>query len=330
MVVLDLKSQRILVTGSAGFIGSHVLAELVQLGYRCLGIDNYNDYYSPNLKEERIEKLSLNDILQSVDLSDYDQTLKVFEVFAPEIVIHLAAQPGVRYSRINPDSYLRNNVISFENVLAASKAMSVSRVIYASSSSVYGPTDKTTFVEANRGGAVKNLYALTKRFNEDRISLEEDIESVGLRFFSVYGPWGRPDMAYFRMIGSALGLWRFDRLGSGEQLRDYTYISDVVDLVVSMVSLTQVPRVLNVGGGQPFSLNQMQVLVEEFFGRPSTINSLNRDESEAMVTRADTKLIESLGLPVPKVDFATGIVQVCNWAKSIPTEKYSQWILSSK
>lgn len=325
-----MKSKRILVTGSAGFIGSHVLAELVQLGYQCLGLDNYNDYYTPNLKKERIEKFSLREVLKSVDLSDCNQTLKAFEDFAPEVVIHLAAQPGVRYSRISPNSYIQNNVIAFENVIAASKAINVHRVIYASSSSVYGPTDEATFVEGNRGGAVKNLYALTKRFNEDRISLEKGLESVGLRFFSVYGPWGRPDMAYFRMIGSVLGLWRFDRLGSGEQLRDYTYISDVVDLVVSMVSLTQVPRVLNVGGGQPFSLNQMQVFVEQYFGRPSTINSLSRDESEAMETRADTKLIESLGLPVPKVDFATGIVQVCNWAKSIPTEKYSQWILSSK
>jgi len=330
MESLKLKSAKVLVTGAAGFVGSHTLSRLKSLGVDCMGLDNFNDYYSPKLKVARLRNLDLENSVRNIDLLNQEELSKFFRDFKPQIVVHLAAQPGVRYSQINPKSYITNNVVAFENIVESCKEFNVQRFVYASSSSVYGQEAGSSYAEHNRGGSVKNLYALSKRFNEDRVAFEQSFESTGLRFFSIYGPWGRPDMAYLRIIGSVLGLWRFKRLGDGEQLRDYTYISDVVDTIVSILDLDKLPKVINVGGGQPFSLNRMNNLVEEYFGRTSQIEVAKRDETEALITRASTELLSQLGLPVPKVNFETGILEVCEWAKSVSTNEFSEWLNSSK
>jgi UDP-glucuronate 4-epimerase len=327
---LKLNFERVLVTGAAGFVGSHTLSRLTKEGVECLGVDNFNDYYSPALKRARIKNFSIEERVRNLDLSDQESLSNLFESFRPQVVIHLAAQPGVRYSQINPNSYITNNVVAFESVIQSCRAFDVDRLLYASSSSVYGQEAGTSYIEENRGGPVKNLYALSKRFNEDRIALEQAFESVGLRFFSIYGPWGRPDMAYFRLIGSVLGLWRFKRLGDGEQLRDYTYVSDVVDAIWAILHLDQLPKVINIGGGQPFSLNKMNSLVEEYFGKASEIETAKKDETEALITRASTQLLEDLGLPIPKVNFESGISHVCDWAKRIPSDEFSEWLRSSE
>jgi len=325
-----LQSVKILITGAAGFVGSHTLNRLKTLGHDCIGIDNFSDYYSPKLKLARVEHFELQDFVRNIDLLNQEELSNFFRKFDPQIVIHLAAQPGVRYAQINPKSYITNNVVAFENVIESCKESKVKRLLYASSSSIYGQNAGTSYVEFNRGESVKNLYALSKRFNEDRVAFEKSFESVGLRFFSIYGPWGRPDMAYFRLIGSVLGLWRFKKLGDGEQLRDYTYISDVVDAIIGILNLDELPKVINIGGGQPFSLNKMNELVQEYFGKTSQIDNAQKDETEALITRASTELLSQLGVPIPKINFEVGISQVCNWAKNVPASEFSEWLTSSK
>ena len=325
-----MKSAKVLVTGAAGFVGSHTLNRLKILGIDCIGLDNFNDYYSPNLKLARLKSFELEDLVHKIDLLNQEELSRFFTKINPQIVIHLAAQPGVRYAQINPKSYITNNIQAFENIVESCRVSNVSRLLYASSSSVYGQDAGNIYDEFNRGGTVKNLYALSKRFNEDRVAFEKSFESVGLRFFSIYGPWGRPDMAYFRLIGSVLGLWRFKKLGDGEQLRDYTYISDVVDTIIRILDLEELPKVINIGGGQPFSLNKMNELVEGYFGRASQFDVAQKDDSEALVTRASTDLLTQLDLPVPKVNFEVGISQVCEWAKSVSASEFSEWLSSSK
>jgi UDP-glucuronate 4-epimerase len=320
----------VLVTGAAGFIGAHVLQRLKIDNHQCIGIDNFSNYYSPNLKEQRAKNLGVDDVIEILDLTSRFELIDFFKRNNPDVVIHLAAQPGVRYSKVDANSYIQSNIIATENIIEGCRQAKVNKLIYASSSSVYGSEITETFEENYRGNNVKNLYALTKRFNEDRIALEESFESIGLRFFSVYGPWGRPDMAYFRLIGSVLGLRSFTMFGNGEQLRDYTYISDVVDSIVAIMKRNQLPKVINIGGGQPFSLNKMNTLVEQYFGKRTEIDVAKKDETEALMTRASTNLLSKLELPVPKVNFEFGIAQVCDWAKSIPVEEFSEWLSSSK
>lgn len=321
---------RILITGAAGFVGAHLSDFFLKEGFDCLCIDSMNDYYSPDLKESRIHAFNLGSVFQKIDLTSYDQVALIFSGFKPEIVIHLAAQPGVRYARKNPNSYIQNNIIAFENVLENVKRFETKRFLYASSSSVYGDSAPIPFQETQRGGLVRNLYALTKRFNEDRVATEDGLQSTAMRFFSVYGNWGRPDMAYFRVMGSALDLWQFNQLGDGEQLRDYTHVSDVVKVIGALVQKEEIPKVINIGGGQPVSLNYMRTFVEKAVGRDSNLKVTPKDESEALLTQASTSLLEALDLPIPQVKFDEGMKEFCEWAISVPREKYSTWLDSSK
>lgn len=324
-------NKRVLVTGAAGFIGAHLMSRLVSSNFEVIGIDNFSDYYSKKLKISRINSFGIGNFIRDVNLIDFGKISEVFEAFQPTDLIHLAAQPGVRYSRVNPNSYIVNNIVAFENLINACTLFHVPRLLYASSSSVYGKTSNKAFIESDRGGEVKNLYALSKRFNEDRAVLElPAIESVGMRFFSVYGPWGRPDMAYFRVIGSALGLWEFRQLGDGEQKRDYTYVDDVIDTLLGLISSPKLPQFINIGGGQPISLNEMKIQVDSYFGSKIDVIKKEKDESEAYLTSADTNLMEKLRLPVPKTTVAEGLEKVCNWALTVDRDEYLMWLESSK
>lgn len=320
---------RVLITGAAGFIGSHVLLKLSSK-HEVKGCDNFNDYYSASLKKERIENFKLNHYIENVDLVDESKTLNFFEEFKPEVVIHLAAQPGVRYSKIDPSSYIQNNIVATENVLRAASIAEAGRLVYASSSSVYGSEITENFKESNRGNEVRNLYALSKRFNEDRMLLQNKIETVGLRFFSVYGPWGRPDMAYFRIIGSVLGIKKFSQIGDGNQRRDYTYLDDVINSIEALMYIQSAPKVINIGGGQPVSLNEMKREVEMFFGQSVSFDETIRDDTEALATQASTKLLVDSGIPIPSIDFKSGIRRVCEWASQVDKNKYRNWLESSK
>jgi UDP-glucuronate 4-epimerase len=324
-------NKRILVTGAAGFIGSNLVKRLSNASIECIGIDNFDDYYSKDLKLRRMAAFEIGKLISDINLNDLEKFNKVLQEFNPTDIVHLAAQPGVRYSGINPNSYIVNNIFAFENIISACKSFQIPRLFYASSSSVYGIRNNNAFLESDRGGEVKNLYALSKRFNEDRAILElPGIESVGMRFFSVYGPWGRPDMAYFRVIGTALGLWDFQQFGNGEQKRDYTYVDDVIETIFGLLNLPKLPTVINIGGGQPISLNEMKIQIDSFFGSKVRVKEREKDESEAFSTLADTNLMKTLRLPVPKTSAAEGIEKVCNWALTVDKEDFLMWLQSSK
>ena len=223
---------RVLVTGAAGFIGSAVSSSLHRAGYEVLGVDSFSDYYSVDLKKARVthflEKSGI--IFKHIDISNYDEINKVVEEFKPESIINLAAQAGVRLKMNDFGKYIESNVTGYTNIARASLNNGVKNFMYASSSSVYGNTASLPYSESEESLHPTSYYGSTKRFNELVTPImfnNSDVRVRGLRFFTVYGPWGRPDMAYFRMIANLYAGTPFQLFGNGEIERDFTFIDDV-------------------------------------------------------------------------------------------------------
>lgn len=264
---------KVIVTGSAGFIGSKLSEKLLCEGYEVVGIDVINDYYDIKLKYDRNSKLIQNKKYKffQEDISSKEAIFKIFKEESPDLVIHLAAQAGVRYSLENPDSYIQSNVIGTFNILEACKEFEVSRLLYASSSSVYGNNTKVPFEESDFVDSPASLYAATKKSNELMASTYSHlygIECIGLRFFTVYGPMGRPDMAYFGFV---------DKFFSGESIsifnngdfdndlyRDFTYIDDIVNGIYELilVKIDNKNEVFNIGNNQPIKLMEFISILE--------------------------------------------------------------------
>lgn len=321
--------KRCLVTGGAGFIGSHLISRLKQSGAQVLGIDSYNDYYPSSLKHYRVDCLDLGQSVLKLDVLD-KQFEECLVDFSPEVVIHLAAQPGVRYSRVNPESYLQSNVIAFHRLIEAMKRTSCRRLLYASSSSVYSGDENGQYVEANRGGLAMNLYALTKRYNEEFAILNQEwLQSTGMRFFSVYGPFGRPDMAYFRLAAASLGIGNFKQMGDGNQKRDYTFIHDVVDAIMALIPLEKGPELINIGGGSPVSLNSLKEKIIGIMNSDFQTTVVEADKSESRLTKASTALMEKWNLPIPMTKIDDGLVDFCNWVQGIDSRNLERWISGS-
>ncbi|WP_035052199.1 GDP-mannose 4,6-dehydratase [Carnobacterium pleistocenium] len=273
----------ILVTGAAGFIGSFLSKRLLESGKKVIGIDNLNDYYDVNLKKERLENLNTfeNFKFKKIDIADKESVMDIFIEFNPAIVINLAAQAGVRYSLENPDAYIQSNLIGFFNILEACKNHPVDHLIYASSSSVYGNNKKVPFEETDKVDNPVSLYAATKKSNElmaHTYSHLYNIPATGLRFFTVYGPMGRPDMAYFGFADKyfANDLITIYNNGDFENdlYRDFTYIDDIVEGIVQLLlkqpegKSEQVPhRILNIGNSQPVKLMEFITTLEKAFSQ---------------------------------------------------------------
>ena len=326
-----VRDRRVLITGAAGFIGSHALRALADVGFEVIGIDSFNSYYSPELKRKRIDSLGISHRVHECQIGSKEfKTL--LEDARPTMILHLAAQPGVRYCQQNPMSYIHSNIVEFENLLMAMREFGLSRLFYASSSSIYGSPSPFGFVEEDRGDSVKNLYALTKRFNEDRLLMEEDwLNSTGLRFFSVYGPWGRPDMAYMRLAAAVRGLVPFTQYGDGRQRRDYTFIDDITRILVRLVEEDIQIRTLNLGGGCPVSLNELRELFQSFSSSQNfKLQEIERDETESLETRANTDLLRKINLPFPDTRIEAGIEVFWNWINEISDKELFSWINSSK
>ncbi len=236
---------KILVTGAAGFIGFHICKKLLQENYYIIGYDNLNPYYDPNLKESRIAYLTENNCENNKwnfikgNLEDYTLLNSIFLKYRPNIVIHLAAQAGVRYSIENPNAYIQSNLVGFANILEMCRLYKVSNFIYASSSSVYGGNKKIPFVENDPVNHPISLYAATKRSNElmaHTYSHLYEIPSTGLRFFTVYGPWGRPDMAPMIFTDSIIKNKPLNIFNNGNMERDFTYIDDVTEIINRLIT----------------------------------------------------------------------------------------------
>lgn len=325
-----------LVTGSAGFIGFHVAKRLLAEGHEVVGIDNLNDYYDIDLKLARLARLEGRPGFRflKLDLADRDATAAMFARERPGLVIHLAAQAGVRYSLDHPHAYADSNLVGHLNMLEGCRRTGVEHLLYASSSSVYGLNRKTPFSTSDRTDHPVSLYAATKKANElmsHSYSHLYGLPTTGLRFFTVYGPWGRPDMAYFKFTKAILEGRPIDVYNNGEMRRDFTYIDDIVESIVRIMPLipsadsawtvetgspaeSSAPyRVFNIGNSQPETLMRFIRDLEQALDRKARLNMLPLQPGDVLETLADTSGLESLTGFKPHTDLAAGLARFVAW-----------------
>jgi UDP-glucuronate 4-epimerase len=328
---------KILISGAAGFIGYHLSQRLLREGYEICGIDNLNDYYDPSLKQSRLANLGLSTFdFRHLDLQDYDGLTKVFKDFHPDIVINLAAQAGVRYSLENPRSYIESNLDGFFNILEASRQHGVQNFIYASSSSVYGNNEKSPFAETDNVDHPVSLYAATKKSNEliaHTYSHLYKMTTVGLRFFTVYGPWGRPDMAYYFFTKAILEGKKIQLFNQGLNLRDYTYIDDIVESIKRMLDgidsllptgeIDQYTAVkspyyhlFNIGGSNPVPVLEFVDILEDALGKKAIKELVGFQAGDVFSTEADTRALESFINFKPTIDLGQGLSRFVAWYNS--------------
>lgn len=331
-----IRQRRILLTGAAGFVGSHLARCLSAAGHSVLGVDNLNDYYDPELKVSRLMTLDDTPGFQFVkaDIADTRTMTGLAEVHQPELIINLAAQVGVRNSLKDPGAYIRDNVVGFANILEIAVAHEVEQVIYASSSSVYGANTTTPYSSTQPADHPLNLYAATKRSNElmaHAYSSLYQLPTTGLRFFTVYGPWGRPDMAYFKFAKAITEGTPIDVYGDGQQLRDFTYVDDVVSALAALVEHPALPasgwdeqqigvssapwQVLNVGCGQQTTLNRIIDLLEQHLGTEAKRNLFPSHMGDMRLTLADPSDLESRIGFAPQIEIDEGLERFVLWFK---------------
>jgi len=333
---------KILVTGTAGFIGSHLAIKLLERGDEVVGLDNINDYYDQNVKYGRlrrgciIEKLEdgkdieFNKLLTSktnpnykfirMNLEDKNAMMKLFQEQKFDAVCNLAAQAGVRYSLTNPDTYINSNIVGFMNILECCRHNDVKNLSYASSSSVYGSNTKLPFSTQDNVDHPISLYAASKKSNElmaHTYSHLFGISTTGLRFFTVYGPWGRPDMALFLFTKAALEGKSIDVFNNGEMVRDFTYIDDIVEGVVRVIdnprTTTPPYKVYNIGNNNPVELMDFIKAIENKLGKTIEKNMMPLQAGDVPATYADVSdLVEDLGYK-PETPVQDGINQFIDW-----------------
>ena len=323
---------KILITGVAGFIGMHLAYHFLQYKNDVTGIDNLNDYYDVNLKKARLEKLKKFKNLFNffkMDISNYKNLSKIFEDNQFDIVINLAAQAGVRYSLLNPTLYLKSNIEGFFNVLECCRVNQISHLIFASSSSVYGFNDNYKFSETNETSKPLSFYGATKKSNEVMAYSYSNIYNMkitGLRFFTVYGPWGRPDMALFLFTKSILSGVPIDVYNNGKVIRDFTYIDDVVDAIFKISTKESHNHIknsknkenynlFNIGNGKPIELINYINLLEEVLKKKAVKNFLPLPVTDSVRTSSDNKSIEDFVNFKPKTSIKMGVTNFVNWYK---------------
>lgn len=287
---------KVLVTGAAGFIGFHTARRLLAGGHLVIGVDNLNDYYDVGLKEARLTILEREKgfVFYKTDLAGAEAVAAVFAKERPDVVLHLAAQAGVRYSLQNPQAYVDSNITAFLNILEGCRNTGVSHLIFASSSSVYGTNSKVPFSVGDNVDEPASFYAVSKRTNElmaYTYSRLYGIPVTGLRFFTVYGPWGRPDMAYYIFTRNILAGRPLSVFNEGKMSRDFTYIDDVAEGVVRLAERPPgepVPyRLYNIGNNQPVELLRFIAILEECLGRKAELVMFPMQPGDVTVTYAD-------------------------------------------
>lgn len=311
---------RIFVTGAAGFVGFHTALALHARKNQVLGFDNFNAYYSPKLKRSRAAILLKNGInIIEGDICNKALLNETIQAFQPTHIVHLAAQAGVRYSLTHPDEYIKANIEGFLNILEACRQNSRIKLIYASSSSVYGLNTKIPFSLEDNTDRQSNLYGVTKKSNElmaDSYHHLFGIPVTGLRFFTVYGPWGRPDMAYFSFSEAILADKVIDVYGEGKLKRDFTYIDDIVEGILAAVDLGSARAIFNLGNCQPVEVLELITLLEKAIGKKAKKRFLPIQPGEMQATYADiSESTKQLGY-IPKVSLSEGIERFVAWHKS--------------
>jgi UDP-glucuronate 4-epimerase len=306
---------KVLLTGAAGFIGMHVSKLLLARGDDVVGIDNLNDYYDPQLKRDRLEQLPGLRFIK-MDIADRRSIEELFENEGFETVINLAAQPGVRYSLENPHAYVEANIVGFTNILEGCRHHRVGHLVYASSSSVYGGNTKLPYSEKDSVDHPVSLYAATKKANElmaHTYSHLFGIPTTGLRFFTVYGPWGRPDMALFRFTEAMLEGRPIDVYNRGRLTRDFTYVDDIAEGVVRVLDLPDAYRVFNIGNHDPVRLLDYIEAIEEALGIKAQKNLLPMQQGDVLDTFADVSALEAWTGFRPRTPVKEGVRRFVEW-----------------
>jgi len=327
---------KILVTGAAGFIGARLSERLLERGDTVLGYDNLNDYYDPTLKDARLQRLHAHDGFSSVRgaLEDRDALDAAFAGFEPQRVVNLAAQAGVRYSLQNPHAYVQSNLVGFMNILEACRHRGVEHLVYASSSSVYGGNRKLPFAVEDSVDHPLSLYAASKKANElmaHTYSHLYRLPTTGLRFFTVYGPWGRPDMALFQFTRKILAGEPIDLFNNGQHTRDFTYIDDIVEGVIRTLDHVPGPdplydamqpnpatsdapyRVYNIGNNAPVQLLEYIEVLERALGRKAERRLLPLQPGDVPDTFADVSALQRDVGYAPSTPVETGIARFVAW-----------------
>ncbi|MCA6215283.1 NAD-dependent epimerase [Ideonella sp. B7] len=327
---------KVLITGAAGFIGMHVAERLLARGDEVVGIDNLNDYYDPALKQARLARLTprAGFRFQRLDVADRAGVEALFAAERFDRVVHLAAQAGVRYSITHPHAYGESNLTGFLNVLEACRQHPVAHLVYASSSSVYGGNTKMPFSEADAVDHPVSLYAATKKANElmaHTYSHLYRLPTTGLRFFTVYGPWGRPDMAYFSFTRKILAGEPIPVFNEGRMQRDFTYIDDIVDGVVAVLDKPATPaeaydpaaphpglsnapyRIFNIGNQDPLPLGEFIAAIEAALGREAVKQYLPMQPGDVVATSADVSALAAWTGLNPGTPLREGIQRFADW-----------------
>lgn len=330
---------RVLITGAAGFIGSHLSHRLLDRGDEILGFDNLNDYYDPTLKQARLDRLTpaKNFSVIKASLEDREAVYQAVQTFKPHRVVNLAAQAGVRYSLENPHAYIDSNIVGFMNILEACRHNDVEHLVYASSSSVYGANKKLPFSVDDSVDHPVSLYAATKKANElmaHTYSHLFGLPTTGLRFFTVYGPWGRPDMALFLFTRKILAGEPIDVFNHGRHTRDFTYVDDIVEGVIR--TLDRVPgadptydpmnptpgssqapfRVYNIGNHSPVELLHYIKVLEDCLGKKAERRLLPLQPGDVPDTNADVEALRKDTGYCPSTSVETGIARFVQWYRS--------------
>lgn len=314
------KSRKAVVTGAAGFIGFHLAQTLLEKGWSVVGIDNLTDYYDPRIKQKRLAILKKYPAFHfyKLNVAKYVALEKVLKSEKPDEIIHLAAQAGVRYSLTNPWTYIESNELGTLNVFEATKRLKIKRVIYASSSSVYGGNTESPMKESHRTDRQLAVYGVTKKANEALAHAYNHlygIEMIGLRFFTVYGTWGRPDLALFKFVKNILAGKPINVYNRGKMKRSFTHVSDVVAGVVAI--LEQKPRgrneIYNLGGAEAVPLLEFIKLIEQEVGKKAKKNLMSMHAGDVRETVADwSKAYRDLGF-TPKTSMREGIAEFVQW-----------------
>jgi len=315
---------KILVTGSAGFIGSHLSLALKKAGHEVFGIDNLNDYYDVKLKNERkIFFLDSNDIeFKKIDLIEKDKLSKYLKKIEPEVIIHLAAQAGVRYSKRNPQAYIKSNIEGFFNILDLAREEKVKNFVFASSSSVYGDSNKVPFNEKLLLNNPLSIYAATKLTNEIIAKSYFNTfgyPSTGLRFFSVYGPWGRPDMAYYSFAEKILNEEEIILYENGNLLRDFTYIDDISISIQKLIDSDLLTKskcnIYNIGNSNPIKIIDLLQNLEKLLNKKANLLYSGKEPGEVRQTFSDsTKLLKDISFK-PNTSLEDGLKEFIKWFK---------------
>lgn len=330
---------KVLVTGAAGFIGMHTAQRLLERGDKVVGVDNLNDYYDVSLKEDRLKQLAPypNFRFIKLDIADTEAVAKLFheETFAR--VVHLAAQAGVRYSLVNPHAYVQSNLVGFVNILEGCRHNAIGHLVYASSSSVYGGNTKVPFSEHDNVDHPISLYAATKKSNElmaHTYSHLFGLPTTGLRFFTVYGPWGRPDMALFKFVRGILAGEPIPVFNRGRMVRDFTYIDDITEGVVRVFdhvpsrksdwnaecpdpATSNAPyRIFNIGNNRPVDLLRYVQVVEECLGKKANLQLLPMEPGDVPTTVSDVSALgDAVGFR-PKIPVEIGVARFIEWYRT--------------